>query len=132
MALLIHHAGLSILVQLLPPPSRRSVTPGFGAHCKLAPFVLQNMFCFYTTRIAYYLTSSAAGRGSWGGELPQAHRLRWEALHSWQGGRPARGSSSGKGPSSCLPILVTIDRALGLTLPGSFMSAPSGFVALGR
>lgn len=59
MAPLIRCTWLLILAQLLPPPSRRSVTPGCRAHCKLTPFVLQNMFYFYTTCIAYYLTSSA-------------------------------------------------------------------------
>lgn len=82
MALLIRRTRLLILVQLLPPPSRRSVTPGCGAHCKLTPFVLQNMFYFYITRTAYYLTSST-GEG-WpglrGSSKPTACKGRAPAL----------------------------------------------------
>lgn len=136
MALLIRHTRPSVLVQLLPPPSRRSVTPGCGARCKLAPFVLLNMFCFYTTRIAYYLTSSA-GEAAGGGGSPKPtacdgrHCALWRAVAQLRAGDRGEEIILGEG-SQLLPAhLVTTARALGLTLPGSFMSAPPGLVALG-
>lgn len=81
MALLIRLTRLLILVQLLPPPSRRSATPGCGARCKLTPFVLQNMFYFYITRTAYYLTSSTGGGGPGRGALPSPPPVRGELWH---------------------------------------------------
>lgn len=89
---LIRRARLLILAQLRPPPSRRSVMPGCGARCKLTPFVLQNMFYFYTTRIAYYFAGSVGREAAWAGgggrygpsssSSPQAHCLTEEGTRS--------------------------------------------------
>lgn len=106
--------------------------PGCGAHCKLAPFVLQNMFCFYTTRIAYYLTSSA-GERQLGLGAPPSLPPAMGGTAIFEGLLPSSGEGGIiPGEGSQLLSAHPGHRARGLTLPGSFMSAPSGFVALGR